>query len=359
MLKPFTPNYLPISLSEDNIIYLYKLTIDARVKIERFNSLLERSIISDEALVFFSLHESIESTRIEGTQTTFSQIMESDITGESNNDIQEVKNYLDALEYGKQKLKLIPISTRMFFELHSIILKDSRGQNRSPGEYRKIQNFIGPTSNIKDATYIPPEPNLISDYMSNLEKYINDDYEDNLDYLIRAGIIHAQFESIHPFLDGNGRLGRILIMLYLLDKKVISKPSFFLSEELEKNKYKYYGLLNNLRTTTPKWKDWLEFFLISSAKQANKNIEKLTKIESLSNNLLNYAKEHGIRKDLIDFIFRKPFFTVNDVQTNLNISYNTANSHIQKLLASNKIFPDDRKRNRIFRFYEILDILES
>lgn len=359
MLKPFEPDFLPISLPQDDIVYLYKLAIDARVKIERFNSLLERSIISEEALMFFSLNESIESTKIEGTQTTFSQIMESDITGETNNDIQEVKNYLEALNYGEQKLKHLPISTRLFLELHSIILKDSRGQNRSPGEYRKIQNFIGPTSNIKDATYIPPEPNSLSNYMSNLERYINDEYDDALDYLIRAGIIHAQFETIHPFLDGNGRLGRILIILYLLEKNVISKPSFFLSEELEKNKYKYYGLLNNLRSSTPKWKDWLEFFLISATKQADKNIDKLTKIESLSNSLLQFASQNNIRKDLIGFIFRKPFFTVKEVQSNLNISYNTANLHVQKLLSSNKIFVDDKKRNRIFRFYEILDILDS
>lgn len=359
MLKPFKPKLLPISLPSEDILKLYKYAIDARVKIERFNSLLERSIISEEALVFFSLNESIQSTKIEGTQTTFSEIMESDITGETNNDIQEVRNYLDALTFGKDKLKQLPISTRLFFELHSIILRDSRGRNCSPGEYRKIQNFIGPTSNIKDAAYIPPEPHVIPEYMSNLEKYINNEIDDNLDHLIRAAIIHAQFETIHPFLDGNGRLGRILIILYLLDKRVIAKPSFFLSEELEKNKYKYYALLNNLRKPTPKWTEWVEFFLVSANKQATKNIEKLTKIEDLSRDLMNFASTNNIRKDLIDFIFRKPFFTIKEVQNALDISYNTANLHVQKLLSSNKIFVDDRIRNRIFRFYEILDILDS
>ncbi|MBM7614204.1 Fic family protein [Alkaliphilus hydrothermalis] len=359
MLKPFKPDYLPITLSQDDIIYLYKLALEARVKIERFNSLLERSIISDEALVFFSLQESIESTKIEGTQTTFSEIMEADITGYRSNDIQEVMNYLEALNHGKERLNLIPISTRLFLELHNIILKDSRGQNRSPGEYRRIQNFIGPTNDPKDATYIPPEPNSVPEYMSNLEKYINNEYDDQLDYMIRAAIIHAQFETIHPFLDGNGRLGRILIMLYLLDKKVISKPAFFVSEELEKSKYKYYGLLNSLRSSSPKWKDWIEYFLKASIKQADKNIDKLIKIETILSEMQDFAEKNNVRQDLISFIFRKPFFTINEVQTQLNISYNTANLHVQRLVKSNKIFADDKKRNRIFRFYDILEVLEG
>lgn len=358
MKKPFVPNLMPISLSAEDKLHLLNLALEARVKIERFNAMLERSIISEEVLISFSLQESIQSTRIEGTQATFSEVLESNITGEKGNDIQEVNNYLEALTTGRERLRHLPLSTRLFLELHSILLRDSRGGNRSPGEYRKTQNFIGPTNDIKDATYIPPEPHLINEYMSNLEKYINDDISDDLDPLIKIGIIHAQFETIHPFLDGNGRLGRILIILYLLDKKIISEPAFFISEELEKSKHRYYGLLNNLRTATPRWKDWLEFFLIAADKQATKNIEKLQNIEELLNSTLKFAKENNVREDLIRFIFRKPFFTIKEVETALKISYNTANVHTNRLVEANKIFPDDRRRNRIFRFYDIIDILE-
>lgn len=358
MLKPFEPQFLPISLANEDIIHLYKLATETRVKIERFNLLLERSPVSEAALMFFSLNESIESTKIEGTQATFSDIMEAEITGRTNNDIQEVNNYFDAINHGKERLNVLPISTRLFHELHSIILKDSRGENRSPGEYRKIQNFIGPSNSIKDATYIPPEPSKIDLYMSNLEKYINE-VDDDLDVMIRVAIIHGQFETIHPYLDGNGRLGRMLILLYLLDKKVISKPAFFISEELEKNKYKYYGLLNNLRVKDPKWKEWIEFFLISSIKQADKDIDKLRRIEELFMSMLKYADENGIREDIIFFAFRKPLFTIKDAVSTLSISYNTAHKHVKKLLETGKFFGDDKQRNKIYRFYDLLDILNN
>lgn len=358
MLKPFEPELLPISLPAEATIQLYKLAIEARVKIERLNSLLDRSPVYEVALMFFSMHESIQSTKIEGTQASFSEVIESEVTGKTNTDIQEVKNYLEAIHYGKDKLNAIPISTRLLHELHSILLRNARGQNRAPGEYRRVQNFIGPTKDIKDATYIPPEPTKIDYYMSNLEKYINE-VDDNLDFMIRAAIIHGQFETIHPYLDGNGRLGRILILLYLLDKRVITKPAFFVSEELEKNKFKYYGLLNNLRAKQPKWKEWIEFFLLSSINQADKGIDKLKKIEDLYLSLIKFAEENYVREDIIFFVFRKPFFTVKDVESSLGISYNTARKHIQKLMESGKIYSDEQKRNRIYRFYDLLDILNG
>ncbi len=359
MKKPFIPQQVPFKINDEHIIKLYKLALDARVKISEFNILLERSIVSESAIMYFSMHESIESTKIEGTQATFNDVMESEITGTKSNDVQEVLNYLEALQHGEIRLKSLPISTRLFHELHSIILKDSRGQHHSPGEYRKIQNFIGPTSDIKDASYIPPEPHLVSELISNLENYANNDEADDLDILIKAGIIHAQFETIHPYLDGNGRLGRILIILYLLDKQVITRPSFFLSEELEKNKFKYYGLLNNLRSDTPNWFNWLEFFLTSALKQANKYVDKLVRIESRYNEILEIAEEHSIRTDLVKIIFDRPYFTIPDIQKLLDVSYNTANSHVNKLAQLGIIYPDDKVRNKIYRFYDIIDILNN
>lgn len=358
MKKPFVPDLLPIVLTAEDKISLFRLAIDARVKMERFNAMLERSLINQEMLMTFSLQEAIQSTRIEGTQTTFNKVLESNITGEQGTDEREVNNYLEALAVGKERLRHLPISTRLFLELHSILLKDSRGGNRSPGEYRKIQNFIGPTNDIKDATYIPPEPQLISKYMSNLEEYINAEIVDDLDPLIRAGVIHGQFETIHPFLDGNGRIGRILITLYLIEQRIISEPSFFISEELEKSKHRYYGLLNNLRVPSPRWREWLEYFLKAASGQATKSTEKLERIEELLASMLTFARENQIREDLIKFMFQKPIFTVKEVETALKISYNTANVHIRKLAQENKIFGDDKRRNRIFAFYDIIDILE-
>ena len=357
MKNPFNPKQLPVELNAEDIIQILRIETEARVKIERYNQLLNKSIIQQEVLMMFSMDESIQSTKIEGTQATFDDIMEYEFTGEKKRDVQEVFNYMEALSTGAKLLETLPLSTRLFLKLHEIILKDSRGQNRSPGEYRKIQNFIGPTSRIEDASYIPPEPHKIDSYMSNLEEYMNSNIDDLLGPIARAAIIHGQFETIHPFLDGNGRLGRILIILYLLDQKLIETPSFFISQQLEKNKYKYYTLLNNLRSSNPKWKDWIIFFLNSSIDQSDYYIDKLQTIESLYTELVGYANENNIRQDLIGYIFRRPMFTTNDVQSVLGISYNTARNNISKLLDSGRLYADDRKRNKIYRFYDLLDIV--
>ena len=264
---------------------------------------------------------------------------------------------MEALNVGVELLKSLPISTRMILKLHEIILKDGRGKDRDPGSYRKTQNWIGSTSRIEDATYIPPSAEKLKDYISNLEKYINDEIAEDIDPLIKIAVIHAQFESIHPFLDGNGRVGRVLVMLYLLDKKVISKPTFFVSEELEKNKFKYYTMLNNLRNDNPKWREWIEFFLEAIIKQANKNIEKLRQIEELYNIMKKFASENNIKMEFIEYIFSTPIFTIKQVERNLNISYTAAKSNVLKLCISNKIFADDKKRNKLFFFTDLMDIL--
>lgn len=357
MKKPFEPNFLPIKLDSSDTIEILKLEAEARSRVEKFNSILERSVIKRELLILFSLNESVESTRIEGTQASFSKVMESEVTGNVNKDIVEVLNYVEALTEAQELLKRIPISTRMFFKLHETLLKDGRGGNRSPGTYRKTQNYIGPTSKIEDATYIPPEPNLVEGYMSNLEKYINDEYEDDFGYISRTAIIHGQFETIHPFLDGNGRLGRILIIIYLLDKNIISFPSFFVSEELEKNKYKYYTLLNGLRLENPRWKEWIMFFLDSSIKQADKYIEKLITIEALYDELVSIAQKESISDDAILFIFNKPIFTIKKMQNEIGVSYNTARRYVSKLDESGKIYGDDKKRNRVYSFYDLINLL--
>ena len=358
MKKPFKPKFLPIKLNSQDTIEILKLESEARARVEKFNSILERSVIKRELLMLFSMSESVQSTRIEGTQASFSEVIESEVTGNSSKDITEVMNYFDTLNRAENLLKQIPISTRMFLNLHETILKSSRGQNRSPGTYRKIQNFIGPEGcKIEDTTYIPPEPNMIGEYMTNLEKYINEEQEDDFGFISRAAIIHGQFETIHPFLDGNGRLGRILIIIYLLDKGIISNPSFFVSEELEKNKYKYYALLNGLRLEEPKWKEWIIFFLNSSIKQADRYIEKLVDIENLYNEVIKIARQNRIPEDAVIFIFSKPIFTVKKMETAIGVSYNTARKYVIKLAEAGKLYGDDKKRNTMYSFYELLDIL--
>lgn len=358
MKKSFYPKMLPLNMNDSDLLCLYKKSLEANKKLTEFSILLERNIISDEILWLFSLSESIQSTRIEGTQATFNSVIEAQASEKFDRDTREVLNYLEALNTGVELLRTLPISTRMILKLHEIILKDGRGKDRNPGAYRKTQNWIGPTTRIEDATYIPPSADKIEEYILNLEKYINDEIADDIDPIIKIAVIHAQFESIHPFLDGNGRVGRILIMLYLLDKKVIFKPTFFVSEELERNKFKYYTMLNNLRNDNPKWKEWILFFLESVIKQADKNIDKLRRIEELYNELKTYANNNNIKLNYVDYIFSEPIFSIKNAQKKLDISYSAAKVNINKLCKSGKIFGDDKKRNKLYYFTDLMDILK-
>lgn len=353
MKKPFNPKLLPLETENEIKLRTTNKLIEARLKIKEFDILLEKSPVGEIVLNLFLLNESVQSTKIEGTQATFVDIIESKVTGYKSQDLQEVQNYIEALETGRELLKTIPISTRLFNSLHKILLKDSRGASRNPGEYRRIQNFIGPTNKIEDATYIPPEPQHINSLIGNLEEYINGDIS-VLDPLLKSAIIHAQFESIHPYLDGNGRLGRVLIMLYLLENKVISQPSFFISEELEKNKFKYYTLLNNLRSDNPKWFEWIEFFLDSAIKQADKYLAKLKAVDEYYAKAINFASDNNIHINYINVIFEKIVLTSKDFEGRVDVSYNTINKNINKLVDAGFLYADDKKRNKVYRAYDLL-----
>ena len=202
----------------------------------------------------------------------------------------EVRNYQKALKVGVETIQIgYPLTERLIRNLHQLLMENARGATSAAGEYRKIQNFIGPTNELKDASYVPPEPQLMGQYMTNLERYINghpylEEDIDTIHPLIKAAIIHAQFESIHPFLDGNGRLGRILIVLYLLQTKLIDSPFFFLSEELEREKFRYYAMLNGVRgidKKEPDWKSWIHFFLDATIRMSEHHYEKLDQAERL------------------------------------------------------------------------------
>lgn len=359
MKKPFAPKMLPLKMNTEDIIDIYKIETSARAKISTFNVMLERSVIKDDLLMLFSIDESIQSTKIEGTQATFTDVIEAEVTGNKTKDTTEVINYHKALSKGADLINRLPISTRMFNELHKVILENARGQNRSPGEYRRTQNFIGPTNKIEDATYIPPEPQKVGEYMSNLEKYINDQYEDDFGSVAKSAIIHGQFETIHPYLDGNGRLGRILIILYLLSKGIINSPTFFMSAELEQNKYKYYALLNGLRKEEPVWKDWIIFFIQSAINQADSYINKLTSIENLYKELFTFSNDFNIKNEAILAIFRKPVFNIKQIETHAGISYNTARKYINLLLEHQYIYANDKKRNKLYYFYNLIDLMRK
>jgi Fic family protein len=373
MKRPYIPFTLPI----DNLININEFInelLEANKLIGVYQVLLSKCKIDPDLLLApITLQEAIQSTKIEGTQVTLDDMLEYEADkNNKNTDIEEVINYSKALRVGGDSLKRIPISSRLIKEMHKILLSgEVRGNSRNPGEFRGIQNFIGPQGcTVQTASYIPPEPQLVPEYMSNLEKYINEP-TDNLNDLIRIAIIHAQFETIHPFLDGNGRIGRILIPLYLYDRKLISAPNFFISESLEKDKFKYYKLLNDTRVVasqtstedvSKRWNAWVKFFINAMIIQANKNIVLIEQIDNLYNKTLHSCKDLINSNKLIDIVnvmFDKPIFTKKKILEKVDIPSSTLGVYLNKLEEKQIIYSDGKVRNKKYYFYDLINILRQ
>ncbi|WP_061312723.1 Fic family protein [Clostridium botulinum] len=372
-----TRAYEPFKLPIDNLINVNEFInelLEANKLLGIYEILLKKSKIDPELLLApITLQEAIQSTRIEGTQVTLDDMLEYGVDeSKKTTDIEEVINYSIALKTGENLLRNIPISTRLLKEMHKILLSgEVRGNSRNPGEFRSIQNFIGPQGcTIKTASYIPPEPQLVPNYMSNLEKYINEP-SDTLNDLIRIAIIHAQFETIHPFLDGNGRIGRILIPLYLYDKKLISSPNFFISESLEKDKFKYYKLLNDTRVDTSeenkenasrRWGEWIKFFINAVINQANKNIILIDSIDNLYTVTVDRSRNIITNNKIIDIInvvFEKPIFTKKTILERVDIPSSTLGVYLNKLEDEKLIYSDGKARNKKYYFYDLISILRQ
>lgn len=360
-MKPFTPEKLPLHNKIDPLFF-YNTLIEASTNLGKYQVMLESSKDADLLIDPLLLQEAVQSTKIEGTQVTFDEVLESEVDEADikSDDIKEVINYSKALKYGRDSLSKIPISTRLFKKLHRILLSDGvRGGNRAPGEYRTVQNFIGPEGcTIETANFVPSEPHLVNDYISNLEKYINEP-NDELHPLIRVSIIHAQFETIHPFLDGNGRVGRILIPLYLFEHNVIDYPNFFISETLEKDKHKYYRLLNETRIKD-NWNQWIQFFLESVNRQATKNLELIKNINRLYEKdlttAMNIISNSNVIK-IIDVMFKLPIFNVKRMTELTGISDTTCRRYLNKLEEEHLIFSNDKLRGKKYYYYNLLDLI--
>ncbi|HHY22036.1 MAG TPA: Fic family protein [Bacilli bacterium] len=369
---------LPIEVENKDAIEILNVLSKASNKIGRLEEKFKHSIVSEALVQILSLSESVESTRIEGTQVTFSDMIEEKDDKNPRWEIIEVKNYQKALLEGSERIRNgYPISTRLIKELHESLMIGARGSTHASGEFRKVQNFIGPTNRIEDATYIPIPADQIGDYMENLEYFINghpygnklsithlshDDriyyvFAEDSDPLVKTAILHAQFESIHPFLDGNGRLGRILIVLHLMQSKLVTKPIFFVSEELERERMRYYDLLNGVRGKNPDWGSWILFFLHACNRMADKIIDKLDKAEALAEKGLKLCETPSDRKVWL-YTFSNPFVQVSSVSEALNVSPNTARKSLNNLVEKGLLFTDRHtKRNKKYRNYDLVRIL--
>lgn len=333
----------------------------------RLGELNAFSIIVPDVDTFLRMHlvkEATQSSRIEGTRTTLDEaVLEvKDINPEKRDDWQEVQNYIEAMNYAIARLAELPLSNRLIREAHGILLKGVRGKNKMPGEFRTSQNWIGGAT-IKDAKFVPPHHSLVPELMGDLEKFLNNS-DIHVPYLLRIGMAHYQFEAIHPFLDGNGRIGRLLITLYLIDQKVLKKPTLYISDFIEKNRNLYYDNLINVSERN-NIEQWLKFFLVGIAETASQAIGTLNKILALRDKIENHTiitlgRRIPNAKVLLTYLYRKPVISVADVIIELKVTKQTANVLIRdfenlSILKEQTGF----KRNRIFVFEEYLDLFKK
>jgi Fic family protein len=312
--------------------------------------------------LFIQLHvtkEAVISSRIEGTLTQMDEALldEDEINPERKNDWQEVNNYIKALNQAIEELEKLPISSRLIKQTHKTLLSSVRGEHKMPGEYRSSQNWIGGNT-LLDAVFIPPNQAYVPELMSDLEKFLHN-RENQLPALIKIWIAHYQFETIQPFLDGNGRIGRLLITLFLVDQKILQKPLLYLSAYFEKNKGLYYDNLTFVRSKGD-MTQWLKYFLAGIAETAENATQTLSDILELKANLestlhQNYGKRAAHATLLLQHLFKKPIISVNQAQTLLGVSYKSANDLVRAFVLNNILKEmTGRSRNRVFVFDEYL-----
>ncbi len=312
----------------------------------------------------FIRREAELSSRIEGTQANLKQIylfevqerpIESKVP-----DVREVSNYVHALEFGLKKLTELPVCLRMMRELHEILLKDVRGEQRAPGQFRKVQNWIGPIGTpIEQASYVPPPPEQMLKALDAFEKFINAPLN-NLPVLAWLAMIHYQFEAIHPFLDGNGRIGRLLITLLLCAKGILDKPLLYLSAYFERNRRQYYDLLLKV-STRGQWTEWIQFFLqgvTEQSKDAFDRARQLMDLQQKYHEIVHIKKGSAMQIRLVDLIVERPLITTVYTSKVLNISYPAAKNNIIKLIKAGilkKVVTAGR--NKFFIAERVLEII--
>lgn len=361
--QSFRPNSLPpeppIEMSEELIAKL----VDANKKLAALEGLSSRIPNMDLFVSMYVRKEALLSSQIEGTQCTLEDILNPFAEENTNLNVSDVVNYIRAEEFAIERLQTLPLCNRLIKETHAILMEGVRGQEKSPGEFRYSQNWIGGQgSTLRNARYIPPNPEDMINAMSDLEKYMNS--EDTIDPLIQAALIHYQFETTHPFLDGNGRVGRLLITLFLMEKKILSTPSLYISYFLKMNRVEYYDRMTQVRKSGD-YEQWVLFFLQAlsdSAEDAIQTIDRLTEIHNRNvqkfDDMTKRQRTNALR--LLLYLEKNPIIDIQKTASALELSYNTVAKNVA-FFVDKEILQQTEKtgKTRIYAYTDYLAVLRK
>lgn len=360
--QSFVPSPLPptppIEISEDILEQLIK----ANSQLAILESVATRIPDVDLFVSMYVRKEALMSSQIEGTQATLEDVLDPLIEDNTNRNVADVVNYIKATEYAIRRLHELPLCNRLLKETHAILMEGVRGQEKNPGEFRCSQNWIGGKgSTLRNAKYIPPSPDDMTEAMSDLEKYINAD--DRLDGLIRAALIHYQFETIHPFLDGNGRIGRLLITLFLMEKKVLTTPALYISYFLKKNRVEYYDRMTEVRSKG-NYEQWVKFFLQALAESAKDAIAAIDELTALHDKNVDLVAGMGRASKNAMLVFRyleaNPIIEIGKTAEALGITFGTASNVVERLSSAGILEQiTTGRRNRTFAYKDYLAILRK
>ncbi len=358
--KAFIPSKINYNWGWDDT-KLDKLLAEANRQIGELNAY---SLLIPNVDLYIKMHVKIEankSSRIEGTRTTVEEDLLdiADITPEKRDDWEEVQNYVKATNYGVERIaKGFPVCTRLIREIHQILMQGVRGEYKTPGEFRTSQNWIG-GSMLSTAVYVPPPHTEIAEYLTDFEKFINDEEIDTPD-LIKIAILHYQFESIHPFLDGNGRIGRLLIPLYIQSKGMLEKPCLYVSDYIERNKDTYYDMLTRVRTHNDMI-GWIKFFLEAVIETSKTTKDKFRKVVELTMEMekviMNLPVKPENAKKVIDVLYDEPIVSRKRIIEKTGMKFTTLTGII-KAFQEKQILIETTgySRNQVFAFQKYIDL---
>lgn len=355
---PLPPNP-PIALSGELVAKL----VEANKKLAALDGLSARIPNMDLFVSMYVRKEALLSSQIEGTQCTLDDILNPLMEENTNRNISDVVNYIKATEFALNRLHSLPLCNRLIKETHAVLMEGVRGQEKSPGEFRYSQNWIGGQgSTIQNARYIPPNPEDMQTAMSDLEKYMNGD--DSLDPLIQAALIHYQFETTHPFLDGNGRVGRLLITLFLMEKGILSRPALYISYFLKMNRIEYYDRMTQVRKTGD-YEQWVMFFLQALSDSAGDAIQTIDALTALHNQSVARLGAFSKRQQtnllkLFAYIETNPIIDIQKTAAALGLSYNTVSKMVTIFVDEGILRQTDKAgKAKIYSYADYLDILRK